>query len=127
MAAKNPGTALAAINAQIAALQAKADTLRRKEVADVIERIKGAIEHYKLTAEDLGLVGRKGRKAVVAKADTPAKKPRKNAAVKKPAGVIKYTDGAGNSWTGKGTRPGWFKAAIAAGKTAEDLLANKVG
>lgn len=38
------------------------------------------------------------------------------------AGVIKYRDEAGNSWTGRGKRPQWYLAALASGKTAEQLL-----
>nr|WP_255511760.1 H-NS family nucleoid-associated regulatory protein [Mitsuaria sp. TWR114] len=38
------------------------------------------------------------------------------------AGTPKYHDGAGRTWTGVGKRPTWFKEALAAGKTAEDLL-----
>lgn len=33
----------------------------------------------------------------------------------------KYRDDAGRSWTGRGPQPGWLKAAIAAGKTLEEL------
>lgn len=41
----------------------------------------------------------------------------------KATGVPKYCnpDNADQTWTGKGRRPDWFNAAIAAGKTAEDL------
>nr|WP_315232909.1 H-NS family nucleoid-associated regulatory protein [uncultured Albidiferax sp.] len=46
----------------------------------------------------------------------------KAAAKKKTERVIKYKDEAGNSWTGHGKRPGWFKAALEGGKTAADLL-----
>ncbi len=35
--------------------------------------------------------------------------------------MIRFRDEAGNSWTGRGKRPNWFKAAIAAGKKPEDL------
>jgi len=38
------------------------------------------------------------------------------------AGVPKYSDGSGKTWTGQGKRPGWFVQALEAGKTAEDLL-----
>lgn len=34
----------------------------------------------------------------------------------------RYHDDAGNTWTGDGKRPGLFIAALAAGKTVEDLL-----
>ena len=55
MATKKSGPTLAALNAQIAALQAQADALRKKEVAEVVAKIKDAISHYGLTAADLGL------------------------------------------------------------------------
>ena len=55
MATKKRGPTLAALNAQIAALQAQADALRKKEVAEVVAKIKDAIVHYGLTAADLGL------------------------------------------------------------------------
>lgn len=37
---------------QIEVLQAEAENLRRSEVAGVIERIRSAIAHYKLTAAE---------------------------------------------------------------------------
>lgn len=48
------------------------------------------------------------------------KKSAKSASQKLPP---KYKDDAGNSWTGRGTRPGWFKNALASGKKPEELLA----
>lgn len=45
---------------------------------------------------------------------------------KKPAkrpGPAKYTDRAGNSWSGRGPQPNWLKQALAGGKTLEDLRA----
>ena len=53
MATKKRGPTLAALNAQIAALQAQADALRKKEVAEVVAKIKDAIVHYGLTAATL--------------------------------------------------------------------------
>jgi DNA-binding protein H-NS len=35
---------------------------------------------------------------------------------------VNYTDGAGNSWTGRGPRPGWLKAALESGKSLEDFV-----
>jgi DNA-binding protein H-NS len=52
MATKKLGTSLQAINAQIAALQAKADAIRKQEVGEVVAKIKEAIAHYGLTAAD---------------------------------------------------------------------------
>lgn len=34
----------------------------------------------------------------------------------------RYADDAGNTWAGRGPRPGWLKAAIAAGKELNDFL-----
>jgi DNA-binding protein H-NS len=34
---------------------------------------------------------------------------------------IKYRDGDGNSWTGKGPKPAWFKAAVDSGVDPETL------
>jgi DNA-binding protein H-NS len=39
-------------------------------------------------------------------------------------GVIMYRDEAGHAWTGRGTKPKWFVAALAAGKTPQDLRVN---
>ncbi|MDM0108445.1 H-NS family nucleoid-associated regulatory protein [Variovorax sp. J22R24] len=35
---------------------------------------------------------------------------------------LHYSDGAGNSWTGRGPKPRWLKAAIDSGKTMQDFL-----
>lgn len=128
---------LAQIQAQIDKLQEQKEALRAKEVEGVVAKIRAAIDHYGLTAEDLGFAAKRGRKPgsknalqapVVAKkgkAKGKAKaiaKAKAPAAAKKPVGVIKFRDDAGNQWTGNGQRPGWFKAAISSGKTAEDLL-----
>lgn len=137
---------LAQVNEQIAKLQREADALQAKEAADVIARIREAIEHYGLTAEDLfegspsreakaraparATDRRKGASAGARKraAGADARKSGANTGARKRAGtgarksgVIRYRDEAGNSWTGHGKRPNWFKAAIEAGKTPEDL------
>ena len=38
-------------------------------------------------------------------------------------GAPKFKDDQGDAWSGRGPRPGWFKAALEAGKSADDLLA----
>jgi len=102
---------------QIAKLEKEAATLRSKEVGGVVARIREAISHYGLTPEELfgsspkkraGAKGAPGRKP-------PAKKP-------KTARAAKYKDEAGNTWSGMGKRPNWFRDALSAGKTADDLL-----
>ena len=109
---------LAQINRQIDNLQRQAEALKKQEVSGVITRIKSAIEHYGLTARDLGLstrrtgtsAGRAARKAMT----------RKAVAIRRPV-PVKYRDEEGRTWTGRGKRPNWFKAALEAGKTPEDL------
>lgn len=113
------------IQLQIAKLQKEAEELKQKEIPVVIGRIKIAIEFYGLTAADLfetkatatpQTKSKAKPKAVAVKtAKVPAKKKERTAP------VIKFQDGAGNSWSGHGKRPGWYKAAIEAGKTADDL------
>lgn len=142
---------LAQIQSQIDKLQKEAESIRAREVADVVGRIKEAIAHYGLSAADLGLDGKtaargpvrkgaasgekvreKARKKTLAKA--PAKKSGSKAAAGKTAAgkpakaarvsVIKFADDQGHTWTGVGKRPNWFLAAIAAGKTADELRVN---
>ena len=57
--------------------------------------------------------GRKQRKT-----GTPAPKKR---AKKTAPSAVKYRDDAGNTWVGRGKRPDWFKAGLAAGKRPEDF------
>ena len=96
------------IQKQIEVLQRKAEKLREQEVEGVIARIKVAIEHYGLTAEQLGFgaaggwgKGQPGR----AGAGRPAK----------------YSDGQGNSWSGIGKRPTWLREALDSGRALEEF------
>ena len=113
---------LAEINAEIAKLKKQADQIRSREVREVVSRIKEAIKSYGLTPREIFGKGAGGtapaRKVRAKKAAQSAKAAPRKA---KPAGVIRFRDEAGNSWTGRGKRPNWFKAAIAAGKKPEDL------
>ncbi len=83
-----------------------------------------AIEAGK-TPEDLLIAGAGGKAAEQAKPTRAKGSKRKSVAKEKRVGEPKYHNGEGKTWTGKGTRPGWFVAALASGKTAEDLLINK--
>ena len=100
---------------QIDVLRDQAESAKRKEVAGVVKRIKEAIAVYGLTASDLGLAG--AGKGPRAKRGTALKAGK----TKGPIGKVKYRDDAGHAWSGKGPRPGWLKAALASGKTLEDL------
>ena len=107
---------------QIELLQQQAEAIKRKESAGVIARIKEAIAHYGLTAEDLGLKPAVARKSVKAAAGTGAKRGRKpgRKGAKRPS-VIRYRNAAGQSWTGMGRKPGWIIAGLAAGKSLADF------
>ncbi len=105
---------------QIENLKAEAEKARRDEIGGVVARIREAIEHYGLTAADLGL-------AVKAKpgpkpGGTVKRKKRKAGGAPKPAGVVKYSNGAGGTWGGRGKRPQWLRDALAGGKQLSDFL-----
>lgn len=99
---------------QIDALQREAQEVRRKEIAGVIDRIKEAIKVYGLSAADLGLAGARAPRAA-----KPGKKRGRKPA--KAAAAPKYADGNGNTWGGRGPRPAWLRAALAAGKQLADF------
>ena len=70
---------------QIETLQQEADKLRRQEVEGVVARIREAVQHYGLTAADLGLAPAAARKTKAA-GKPVAKTRRKSAKTKaKPA------------------------------------------
>jgi DNA-binding protein H-NS len=89
--------------------------LRNKEANGVLSRIKEAIAVYGFTAADLGFGKSSGSATAVKKVAA-----KKSAAAN---GAPKFKDYQGNVWSGRGPRPAWFKAALEAGKSAEELLA----
>lgn len=107
------------VQKQIAQLQKEADTLRKKEAAGVLARIKEAIAVYGFTAEELGVSVRKARAAAT---PTTKRKGAKKAAAKTTS-APRFKDDQGNVWGGRGPRPAWFKAALESGKTPADLAA----
>lgn len=98
------------IQKQIEALQLQAEKLRKHEIDRVLARIKAAIAHYGLTAEQLGFDG-------TAKGARTKLKAGKSA----PAVSAKYSDAQGNSWSGMGKRPYWLRDALAAGRMLEEF------
>ena len=104
-------------------MQKQADAIKAKEVGEVVARIREAISHYGLTAGDLGFGTPSGKRDPAKAAKTSTTKARRKAKAQKPARAAKYKDDAGNSWSGVGKRPNWFKAALEAGKSPEDLAA----
>jgi len=96
---------------QIDVLKRQADEVRKKEVAGVINRVKLAIEFYGLTPQDL--FGGKGSNP--AGPTTPSK------ATRAKSDAPRFSDGAGNSWVGRGPRPQWLRTALESGKKLEDF------
>lgn len=109
------------IQKQIEQLQVEAERLRRDEASDVLGRIKEAIAVYGFSAADLGFGKKAGRVAATAKQGVK----RGRAASKRTgaASAPKFKDDQGNVWSGRGPRPTWFKAALEAGKSPDELLA----
>jgi DNA-binding protein H-NS len=83
-------------------------------------RIRETIEHYGLTASDLGLAvkAKPGPKA----GGAPKRRKRKGGGAAKAAAVVKYSNGAGGTWGGRGKRPQWLRDAINSGKQLSDFL-----
>ena len=98
------------IQRQIQALQRQAEKLKSDEIAGVVSRIRAAIEHYGLTAEQLGFAGKGAPKVA-------QKKGRSKASSK----ISQYSDGNGNEWGGRGPRPHWLRDALASGKKLEEF------
>lgn len=109
------------VQKQIEQLQREAEQLRKKEADGVLSRIKEAIAVYGFTAADLG-VG-KGAVRIAVAAKQGAKKAQRGKKQAAEAAAPKFKDDQGNVWSGRGPRPVWFKAALEAGKSADDLLA----
>ncbi len=89
---------------QIDELMKQAEDQRRKEIASVIAEIRQKMQEYELTMEDLGFTSSTRR---TRRRNNPHK-------YRNPA--------SGETWSGVGKQPKWFKEALAAGKTKEDLL-----
>lgn len=100
----------AQLQKQIEALQREADKAREAEVLGVIERIKVAISHYELTSDQL-FGNAKGKRGAIAQAGA----------------APKYSDGMGNSWSGKGKRPNWLRDALSSGRSLEEFAAASSG
>jgi DNA-binding protein H-NS len=97
------------IQKQIEQLQRQAEALRTSEVKGVVDRIKVAIAHYSLTAEQLGL----GESKTVAQPEKAWSASGKSGA--------KFSDGNGNAWSGRGPRPRWLRDALTAGRSLDEF------
>ena len=106
------------IQEQIARLQRDEQRLK-VEAAEVIAKIRVAIEAYGFTPDDLfgGSTGTatRSRSALRASGGTA---PRES--------VVKFTDGHGNVWGGRGPRPNWLRTALAQGHSLEDFAVDRM-
>jgi len=91
--------------AQRAALEKQIEEAARSERADAVAKVKSLMAEHGLSMADLGARG-------------PSKSAR-------PGGskvAAKYRNSAtGDTWSGRGLRPNWLKAALAAGQKLEDF------
>ena len=91
------------------ALIRQAEEMRMEEIPGVIAEIKGRMAEYGIYASDLS--------------DDSSQHPMKRAKPANAKGVPKYKDAkTGKTWTGKGRHPEWVTAALAEGKTLDDLV-----
>lgn len=95
------------VRKQIEDLKAMEEELRRAEAQGVISRIREAIAVYGLTRADLfgASTGKGTSKSKAASA----------------SGQVRFSDDAGNTWSGRGRRPAWLVTALASGKSMEDF------
>jgi DNA-binding protein H-NS len=98
---------------QLQALNRQLDESRRTQRAEVITKIKAIMAEHGLTIADLGLAKKgKTRKANNGEGHVLAGRPV----------APKYRDpSSGQTWTGRGLQPRWLKAALAAGRTLEEM------
>lgn len=122
---KSPKTYIE-IQAEIERLSAEAEKAKAREKNEVIARMCVAIDAYGITAADLGLTTSTSRRSGQSRkmvAAAPARKASGKESKPAPAKLPpKYADGKGNQWTGRGSRPKWFLAALDEGRTEADLL-----
>lgn len=92
--------------AQKAELEQQIQALSSAARADAIAQVKALMAEHGLTVADLAGGG-----------STSAKRG------SKPGSKVaaKYRDADGNTWSGRGLKPKWLKAAIASGKTLADF------
>jgi DNA-binding protein H-NS len=81
--------------------------LRNQERTDAMAKVRALMAEHGLTPADLVAVTGKPR-------------PNRSGTAGKPV-AAKYRDDSGNTWTGRGLKPRWLTAALAAGKSMSDF------
>jgi len=114
---------LADLLAQKAALDKKIAQTQRAERAEAVVRVRALLAQYGLSLADLGKTAPAKRAGKAARGGDGAPAtgaPRKG----RPLGKVapKYRDAAsGATWSGRGLKPRWLAAALAAGRTLEEF------
>ena len=94
---------------QKADLERQIAQLNSKGRQDAIDEIRRIMAEHGLTGEDIAAPAR--ARKVGTKLDGTERK----------AVAAKYKDDQGNQWTGRGLKPRWLTAALAAGRKLEDF------
>lgn len=103
-------TTLQDLLAQKVALDKQIADLQKATRTEALQKVRALMSEHGLTAADF--VGSAGRATKSAESG-PAKKV-----------AAKYRDPvSGKTWSGRGLKPVWFRDALGAGKTAEELAA----
>ena len=99
---------VAELLAQKAEIEKKIADAQREEKASVIAQVRTLMAQHGLTAADLTARGPASGRSSVTKTSGKV--------------AAKYRDPAtGSTWTGRGLKPNWLKAALDTGKTLADF------
>ncbi len=99
---------VAELMAQKAEIEKKIADAQREERASAIARVRSLMAQYGLTVADLASRSASAPRAATGKAVSKV--------------AAKYRDAVtGNTWSGRGLKPNWLKAALDGGKTLSDF------
>ena len=115
-----------ALRQKISELQKQLADLESNKVAN-IKKVKALMDKLGVTAADLGAAPAPA--SVSATAAAPATRRRRKRATRRAATgrrvPVKYQDGQGQTWSGRGKTPRWLVKAEAAGKTRDQFLVKR--
>ena len=99
---------VAELMAQKAEIEKKIADAQREERASAIAQVRSLMAQYSLTVADLASRSASAPRAATGKAVSKV--------------AAKYRDAVtGNTWSGRGLKPNWLKAALDGGKTLADF------
>lgn len=99
---------VAELMAQKAEIEKKIADAQREEKSSAISQVKALMAQHGLTVADLSMRAPSAGRVAAPKSGNKV--------------AAKYRDPAtGNSWSGRGLKPNWLKAALDSGKTLADF------